>query len=111
MLRIFLSLALFFTVIHHNEAQTTVNCKITLLGMKNNETICHQLVLIRGRVECPTMQSPYPDDVDQTRGRFITVKTFNGSRQSWPINSFNEFKVLTRSHSRMVTRIGKNFFS
>jgi len=96
MVRIFLSLALFFTVIHHNEAQTTVNCKITLFGMKNNETICHQLVLIRGRVECPTLQSPYPDDVDPIKGRFITVKTFNGSRQSWPINSFNEFKVLTR---------------
>ena len=65
-----------------------------MYSVKNNETFCHRLVLIRGKVECPLIQPSYPNDIDPYNGRFITVKKTDGSSKNWPINSYHEFKVL-----------------
>jgi hypothetical protein len=73
-----------------------VECKIELFTIKDNEKFCHQLVLVRGKVVCPTLQPTYPNDVNPLIGRFITVKKSDGRSKNWPINSYHEFKALIR---------------
>ena len=66
------------------------------MALKNNETICHQYVLIRGSITCPVKQPSYPNDIDPTKGRFIRVNSdviASNSLNSWPVSSLNEFKV------------------
>ena len=72
------------------------SCQIKLFNIANNQIICHQLVLLRGRIDCPTLQSPYPNNVDPSKGRFINVTNIDLGKSSWPVNSYNEFKVLVR---------------
>jgi hypothetical protein len=67
-----------------------VECKIELFTIKDNEKFCHQLVLVRGKVVCPTLQPSYPNDVNPLVGRFITVKKSDGRSKNWPINNYHE---------------------
>ena len=90
-------LAIFFLSCIFGKISTqTIQCKIELFTIKDNEKFCHQLVLVRGKVVCPTLQQSYPNDVNPSVGRFITVKKSDGSSKNWPINSYHEFKTLIR---------------
>ncbi len=74
-----------------------VDCKINFFSIKNNDKFCHQLVLIRGDLSCPINLKSYPNDIDPNKGRFINVKSsLIPSEKNWPVNSFNQFKVLLR---------------
>ena len=70
-----------------------VKCRIKLYQINNNEKFCHQLVLIRGEIICPTLLNSYPNDINPSIGRFITV---NRNNKLWPVNSYHQFKVLVR---------------
>ena len=89
-------LILFISYICGKINAQTVQCKIELYTIKNNEKFCHQLVLVRGRVVCPTLQPSYPNDLNPSVGRFITVRKSDGSTKNWPINSYHDFKALIR---------------
>lgn len=54
-----------------------VKCRIKLYQINNNEKFCHQLVLIRGEIICPTLLNSYPNDINPSVGRFITVNQAN----------------------------------
>jgi len=77
-------------------------CEIELLGLRNNEKLCHQLILIKGRIICSNLQPSYPDSVDPLNGRFVQIKQESNKIDQWPINSLNEFKAILR------LRPGKN---
>ena len=79
-----------------------VDCKINFVSIKNNETFCHQLVLIRANISCSTVLTSYPNDIDPTKGRFVKVRTpLNAVGRSWPVNSYNQFKVLIRLENKI----------
>ncbi len=79
------------------KATIAVLCKIDLFSINDNEQFCHQFVLIRGQVICPTHLAFYPDDIDLMKGRFIVVEnTLKESLKMWPINSYHQFKVLVK---------------
>jgi hypothetical protein len=76
-------------------AKSLIKCRITLFTIKNNEKFCHQLVLIRGSIVCPTLQPPYPNDVGPS-GRHVIVRKPDRTSRNWPVNSFHQFKALVR---------------
>ena len=79
--------------------KTTIGtrCKIDLFSINDNEQFCHQLVLIRGQIICPTHLPSYPDSMDPVEGRFIVVEnSLKKDMKKWPINSFHQFKALVR---------------
>jgi len=73
-----------------------VNCSIELLALRDNETFCHQLVVIKGIKKCPTPQASYQNHINPSVGRFIKFTRFDGVEFSWPVNSINEFKAVIR---------------
>jgi hypothetical protein len=74
-------------------------CEIELLGVRNNEKLCHQLILIKGRIICSNLQPSYADSIDPLRGRFVQIKQELNKIDHWPINSLNEFKAVLRLRS------------
>ena len=68
-----------------------MSCRINLFSIKDNDTFSHQLVLIRGKLVCSNPKTSYP-----SVGRYIYIKDNHDLPKNWPINSFNEFKVLVR---------------
>ena len=70
-------------------------CSIEL-AIRDNEKFCHQLVLIKGIINCSQPHANYPDHNNPSNGRFIKFTRFDGVEYNWPINSINEFKAVVR---------------
>lgn len=81
-----LILLLFFIKFDATKAQT---CKIQLIDIKTKVKVCNPLNLIRGKITCNKLNPPYLNNLS----RNITAKGLD-FQQSWPINSYNEFKAI-----------------
>lgn len=84
-------------------------CEIKLLSVRDNEVFNHQVVLLRGRINCKTQLSVYPNSFDSKLGRFVTVQVGDSPQNSWPVNSYNEFKAVIRLKPGFANKVGINY--